>query len=358
MTDAKDSAIKRVEAATTVEDNRDAVITDALAADEVEAAMELFRPFSTSKNEQDYVSDKQPSIKPLDPDVIIDDENQAVITEQDDEMNAGIFEIDAEPIRLLAQLYAKHVQDNAEPPQAIERPVGFHPQNLLPPSGFDLFSRAEGDDREAIEITNPEFVDLRAFLLTNRFRNKKIPQILIQAEDKLEKPSKFDDNMSEDLFTSEEPNPADLVYDGQYGGLNELYNYYFNIADGANEETMSPLVAIPVNRETLNNLPESLKLALSGAGAIDGHHNAQSMPSQQVQYKQQLLNQQRFASNYFNYQQPYYSPYSSFYSPYYYYRQSAAQYDPYSYHTSPYYRMPSARPYSMLPYNYSPYYSY
>ena len=121
---------------------------------------------------------------------------------------------------------------------------------------------------------------------------------------------------------------------------------------------MSPLVAIPVNRETLNNLPESLKLALSGAGAIDGHHNVQSMPSQQVQLKQQLLNQQRFASNYFNYQQPYYSPYSSFYSPYYYYRQSAAQYNPYSYHTSPYYRMPSARPYSMLPYNYSPYYSY
>ena len=358
---AKDEAIKRVEAATTVEDNRDAVITDALAADEVEAAMELFRPFSSSKIEQDFDNDKQPSIKPLDPDVIIDDENQAIITEQDEDVNAGIFEIDAEPIRLLAQLYAKHVQDNAEPPQAIERPVGFHPQNLLPPSGFDLFSRAEGDDRQAIEITNPEFVDLRAFLLTNRFRNNPIPQIFIQAEDKLAKPSKFDDNISDDLLTSEEPDPADSAFDGQYGGLNELYNYYFNIAGGGEEET-SPVVALPVNRETLNNLPESLKLALSGVGAIDGHHNAQSMPSQQVQLKQHLLNQQRFASNYFNYphqQQPYYSPYSSFYSPYYYYRQSVAQqYNPYSYHTSPYYRLPSSRPYSVLPYNYSPYYSY
>jgi len=346
-----------VEAATTIEDNREAVITEALEADEVEAAMELFLPHSASKIEQDSALEKQPSIKPLDPDVIIDDENQAVITEQDEDINAGIFEIDAEPIRLLAQLYAKHVQDNAEPPQAIERPAGFHPQNLLPSSGFDLFSRAEGDDRQAIEITNPEFVDLRAFLLTNRFRNQN-PQIVLRTEDKMEKPSKFDDNISEDLITSVEPDPAELGFDGQFGGPNELYNYYFNIANGGDEQT-SPFVAVPLNRETLEKLPESLQLALNGMGAIDGHHNAQLIPSQQIQLKQQMLNRQRFASNFFNHQHPYYSPYSSFYSPYYFYRQSAAQYNPYNnYHTSPYYRMPSVRPYSPNPYDYNPYYSY
>lgn len=354
---AKEEAIRRVEAATNVEDNREAVITDALEADEVESAMELFRPNSPSKIEQDSASEKQPSIKPLDPDVTIDEEKQAVITEQDEDINAGIFDSDAEPIRLLAQVYAKHVQANAEPPQVIERPAGFHPQNILLPVGFDLFSRDDGTDgREAVEITNPEFIDLRAFF-TSRNRNQ-MPQIVLRAEEKMVKPSKFDDNITEDLLTSVEPNPAELDFDGEFVAPNELYNYYFNIANGGDEQT-SPLVAIPLNRETLEKLPESLQLALNGMGAIDGHHNAQSMPSQQVRLNQQLLNQQRFASNFYNYQQPYYSPYSSFYSPYYHYRQTAAQYNPYSnYHMSPYRRMPSVRPYSPNPYHYNPYYSY
>lgn len=354
VTDTKESTVQKVE--TAVEDeSRDAVITDALETDKVEATIEKLQSFTPTKIEQEAVeikpSNKQPSIKPLDPDVIIDEENQAVITEQDADINAGIFEIDAEPIRLLAQLYAKHVED-AEPPQPIERPAGFHPQNLQPPSGFDLFSRLEGDDRQAIEITNPEFVDLRAFLLTNRIRASQIPHILPAKEEKQQgKPSKFDDNA--DLLTPEEADELDFD-DGDIVDANDLYNYYFNIANGGVE---GPIIA--VNRESLSKLPASLQLALTGMGAIDGHHNAQSMPSQQIQQKQQLLNQQRFASNYIN--QRYYSPYSSLYSPYHFYRQNA-QMSPYNYYASPYssyYRLPSATPYSSFPYtNYNPYHSY
>lgn len=253
---------------------------------------------------------------------------------------------------MLAQLYAKHVED-AQPLQPIERPAGFHPQNLKPSSGFDLFSRLEGDDRQAIEVTNPEFVDLRAFLLTNRIRANQVPQI-IQSDQTQEKPSKFDDNS--DLFISEDP--ADLAFDdGEIVDTNDLYNYYFNIANGGEKR---PIFA--VNRESLNKLPESLQLALTGMAAIDGHHNVQSMPSQQIRQKQQLLNQQRFATNYLNQQQlRYYSPYSPVYSPYNFYRQNVHM-SPYNYHVNPYssyYRNPSATPYSPFPYtNYNPYYSY
>ncbi|KAI9565970.1 hypothetical protein GHT06_009768 [Daphnia sinensis] len=350
VTDVKESTVQKVE-----DDNREAVITDALETDEVKA-VEKLQSFTPMKIQQGAVeikpSNKQPSIKPLDPDVIIDDENQAIITEQDANINAGIFEIDAEPIRLLAQLYAKHVED-AEPPQPIERPAGFHPQNLKPPSGFDLFSRLEGDDRQAIEITNPEFVDLRAFLLTNRIRASQIPQILAAKDEKQQgKPSKFDDNA--ELLIPEEVADELVLDDGDIVDANDLYNYYFNIANGGVE---GPVIA--VNRESLSKLPESLQLALTGLGAIDGHHNAQSMPSQQIQQKQQLLNQQRFASNYIN--QRYYSPYASLYSPYYFHRQSAYM-SPYSYYVNPYssyYRMPSATPYAPFPYtNYNPYHSY
>ncbi|XP_057370480.1 uncharacterized protein LOC130691548 isoform X2 [Daphnia carinata] len=354
--DKKESTVQKVE--TVVEDeSRDAVITDALETDEVKATVEKLQSFTPAKIEQNAVelnpSNRQPSIKPLDPDVIIDDENQAIITEQDTDANAGIFELDAEPIRLLAQLYAKHVED-AEPPQPIERPAGFHPQNLRPPSGFDLFSRLEGDDRQAIEITNPEFVDLRAFLLTNRIRASQIPQLLSQKEEKQQgKPSKFDDNA--DLFSPEEAD--EMIFDDEdVVDANDLYNYYFNIANGG---VGGPVLA--VNRESLSKLPESLQLALTGMGAIDGHHNAQSMPSQQIQQKQQLLNQQRFASNYINQRLGYNSPYSSLYSPYYFYRQNAHM-SPYKYHANPYssyYRLPLVTPYASYPYtNYNPYHSY
>ncbi len=272
----------------------------------------------------------EPIIKPLDPDVIVDEENQAVITEQDEDSNpenAALIEIDAEPIKLLAQLYAKHVQDNSEPPQAIERPAGFHPQNLQPANGFDLFSRAEGDERDAIEVTNPEFVDLRAFLLTNRFRDGQ--QLLIRTQEKpaAEKPS-------DDLYTSDQPDPSTFA---AYTIPNALYNYYFGLPYDR---------PVAFHRETAN-LPESLQMALSGNVAADGHHNAQTAPSQGLNKQKELL-------------QRLYSPYSSYYSPYYFYRNPNPYFTPYAPHPYAYHR---ASPYSamMNPYyynNYHPYYSY
>ena len=83
-------------------------------------------------------------------DEFIDDSKQAIITDDatavslpsSDNMQAVIFnadhhpvsdiEVDVEPIKLLAQLYAKHLKQNsdAQVPLDIERPQGFHPSNL------------------------------------------------------------------------------------------------------------------------------------------------------------------------------------------------------------------------------------
>lgn len=264
--------------------------------------------------------------------MIVDDERQAIITEHDesiDPSSAAIIEIDSEPIRLLAQLYAKHIQDMSEPPKVIERPAGFHPQNLQPAVGFDLFSRLEGDGRDAIEVTNPEFVDLKAFLLTNRFRNA--PQLLIRTEEKadVDQPEK-----SVDLDTSDQQDPsADLSLDFPQ----DLYNRYFGLP---------PDRAVALTRETLSHLPESLRLALSGSGAIDGHHDAQVAPNQNGdQTRHQELLQRLYS--------PYYSNY---YPPYYFYRNANSYYNPYSHY--PYYRAP-VTPYLAQPYFYNhPYYSY
>ena len=275
------------------------------------------------------VPSDSPFIKPVDLDITIDEENQAVITEQDkdsDPESASLIEIDAEPIRLLAQLYAKHIQDNSEPPQVIDRPAGFHPQNLQLPTGFDLFSRIEGDDRDAVEVINPEYVDLRAFLLTNRFRGAQ--QLVIRTEDKpvAEKPS-------DDLFTSDQPDPSTLA---AYTIPQSLFNNYYGYPYSR------PLF---LTRDRFDQLPESLKLAITGAPAPDGMHDAQAAPSQVLNRRQQMLLQRL------------YSPYSPEYSPYYFYRNAMnSYYNPYA---NPYYPEPMS-PYMASPYNYNyhPYYFY
>lgn len=277
-------------------------------------------PFASTKVERD----PSPSIRPVDPDIFIDEEKQAVITEQDgndDFDSSSVIEIDSEPIKLLAQLYSKHAQANSEPPKVIERPAGFHPQNLQPSTGFDLFSRSEGND--AIEVTNPEFVDLRAFLLTNRFRDGQ--QLLIRTEDKAA------DKPMDDLYDSDQPDPSTYA---AYTLPTELYNYYFGLPYNRQ---------IALTHETLSQLPESLKTAISGSVATDGRHDAQVAPTYNQRRQQQML--QRF-----------YSPYSPNYSPYYFYRNANYNYNPYN--TYPYYHAP-VTPFSAAPYYYNyPYYSY
>jgi len=49
--------------------------------------------------------------------------------------------------------------------------IGFYPQITEPASGLDIFSRYDSSDKESIETINPEYIDLRAFLLTNRFKD-------------------------------------------------------------------------------------------------------------------------------------------------------------------------------------------
>lgn len=262
-------------------------------------------------------------IKPsLDTDVVIDEEKQAVITEQDessDPSDNAFIEIDAEPIKLLAQLYAKHVKDNSQPLEAIERPAGFHPQNLKPSNGFDLFSRSEGD--EAIEVINPEFVDLRAFLLTNRFRDGQ--QLLIQTEDK-----PITDQVNEYMANQQDPSAVEAN-----GFPQELFNYYYSMPYNR---------PVPLTREPLDKLPGSLQLAIQGVVAPDGQHNAQVAP--QRYYNQ--VNPEELMPKFV----PSYSP---FYSPYHFYRNIPSFYNPYS---NPYYNAP-VTPYLEMPFYHS-YYSY
>ena len=79
-------------------------------------------------------------------DQIIDESKQAVITDDgtasSDNMQTAVFganhpavsdiEVDVEPIKLLAQLYAKHLKQNSDVqvPLDIQRPQGFHPSSL------------------------------------------------------------------------------------------------------------------------------------------------------------------------------------------------------------------------------------
>lgn len=174
----------------------------------------------------------------LDTDSIVDEEKEAVITGDmtanpaPQESDSSAIEIDADPIKLLAQLYAKHIQHHSEAPESIPRPEGFHPHISEPANGFDLFSRAVSDDRDAIELINPEYVDLRTFLLTNRFRDvdnqgSQQPQQLTEVVDKMEtSPSS---SVEHDLQTSDaEPDPYDQSSSHLYYP-SHLYNQYFNL---------------------------------------------------------------------------------------------------------------------------------
>lgn len=187
-------------------------------------------------------------VKPVDLDLVVDDEKQVVIVDVpvsdpngsiDSSSEVDDIQVDAEPIRLLAQLYAKHLH-NAKAPESIPRPTGFYPNNLRPADGdFDLFRRSYLD---TVEITNPEYVDLRAFLLTNRFRSQK-PSV------------------------SDAPSNFQLAY-----------NQYYNL----------PLAApVLLTRDTLDKLPESLKAAAFGLPSIDGPRDIQVSPTQKKQHEQQ-----------------------------------------------------------------------
>lgn len=201
------------------------------------------------------VSDEEPvnglpgaEVKPVDLDLVVDDEKQAVIVDLaspgtsgpiDSSGEVDDIQVDAQPIRLLAQLYAKHLH-NAKAPESIPRPTGFYPNNLRPADGdFDLFRRSYSD---SVEITNPEYVDLRAFLLTNRFRSQK--------------PS-----------ASDPPSKFQVVY-----------NQYYNL----------PLeTPVLLTRDTLDRLPESLKAAAFGLPSVDGPRDVQLSPMQKEQQQEQ-----------------------------------------------------------------------
>lgn len=231
--------------------------------------------------------------KPEYNDFVVDEANQAVITNQEQaDQGDVIFEVDAEPVKLLAQFYSKHLKDNADELKPIERPAGFHPKNLEIPRGFDIFRRSEGRERDSIVVTNPEYVDLRAFVQTTQFRsNDQEP-----------------DNA--DLSHSDDMDPASVAVPQQ------LINYYYG----------RPVF---LTRETFEKLPESLKLAAQGVSGIDGQHTAQVAPSQKNKDLERMYNLMRYTTPY-----SHYSPYSSFYSPYYFFRQP---YYPLAYPYYPYY---------------------
>jgi len=112
----------------------------------------------------------QAQTKPIDVDLTVDDEKEAIITDRLTDQTG--FEVDAEPIKILAQLYGKHLSNTArDRPEKIERPEGFYPAELRSPSSAPDIFRSVDDSDAAVVVTNPEFVDLRAFVLTNRFRS-------------------------------------------------------------------------------------------------------------------------------------------------------------------------------------------
>ena len=211
--------------------------------------------------------------------------------------------------------------------------------------GFDLFSRSEGDDRQAVEVSNPEFIDLRAFLLTNRFREA--------LQDHLK--SAASSSNQYDLSVSDEMDPSDpassIMQQGTYVPQ-DLYNYYYNTLVEAGFKPVYVKDESPDDK-----IPLSLKLAALGFSGVDGQHTAQ------VPIKNALLpypynnNNNNFKNNNNNnyfysatpssptyYSHPYYQRmYQQYYSPYY----------NYMYRSNPYY---SSSPYSQY-LNY-PFYSY
>ena len=185
------------------------------------------------------------AVAAIDNDAVVDEEKEAVLVTDNNPQNEqpALIEIDAEPIKLLAQLYAKHIQQqNAEAPEEISRPEGFHPYHLEPPAGgFDLFSRSETADREAVEVTNPEYVDLRAFLLSNRFRGEQPdfsggPQIVLKATDRDVPAASFQHQVFEhDLQTSDDDEP-----DYYSAPLSQtLYNQYYNLPLDRYDDTLN-----------------------------------------------------------------------------------------------------------------------
>lgn len=182
---------------------------------------------------------------------IVDNQNQAVIInalsatgELEGNLDEDDIEIDAEPIRLLAQLYAKRL-DKEKNQEVIPRPEGFRPQNVLTTNAnFDLFQRSFKD---TVEITNPEYIDLRAFLLTNRFRLQPSP------------PSRP---------------PAGFKIPPT------LYNRYYSLPGG------NPVI---LNRDNVQRIPESLKAVALGLPSIDGKHDAQLSLLQKMQQEDSAL---------------------------------------------------------------------
>lgn len=182
-------------------------------------------------------------------DFLLDNENQAVIINNEEEFNEDDIEVDAEPIRLLAQLYAKRL--NKETVQeVIPRPEGFRPKNVLTNNAnYDLFQRSFKD---TVEITNPEYIDLRAFLLTNRFRAQPSP--------------------------SSRPPPAGFKIPPA------LYNQYYNLPENQ----------MVLNREKVQYIPESLKAVALGLPSIDGKHDTQVSLLQKMHQKYSMLRNQPY----------------------------------------------------------------
>ena len=182
--------------------------------------------------------------------------------------------------------------------------------------GFDLFSRSEGEERQAVEVTNPEFIDLRAFLLTNRFREA------------LQDHLKSSSNMNQyDLSLSDEMDP---MQQGTYIPQ-DLLNYYYN------QQQSSPFY---ITRETFDKLPLSLKLAALGLNGVDGQHTAQIPASKP--YNNNLKNNNN-NNNFYSmmpsyYTTPYYQRnlYNQYYNPYYGYMLRSSPYYSYPYYPTYY----------------------
>ena len=172
------------------------------------------------------------AIEEVSADFLLDNDNQAVIisvpsvtNEYEEEYDEEDIEVNAEPIRLLAQLYAKRLEKEKNQ-EVIPRPDGFRPKNLLTTNAdYDLFQRSFKD---TVEITNPEYIDLRAFLLTNRFR--------LQPSTPSRPPAGF------------KIPPA-------------LYNRYYTLP------LDNPVV---LSRDKVQHIPESLKAVALGLPSIDG----------------------------------------------------------------------------------------
>jgi len=191
------------------------------------------------------------AIEEVSADFLLDNDNQAVIisvpsvtNEYEEEYDEEDIEVNAEPIRLLAQLYAKRLEKEKNQ-EVIPRPDGFRPKNLLTTNAdYDLFQRSFKD---TVEITNPEYIDLRAFLLTNRFR--------LQPSTPSRPPAGF------------KIPPA-------------LYNRYYTLP------LDNPVV---LSRDKVQHIPESLKAVALGLPSIDGKHDAQVSLLQKAQQKDYML---------------------------------------------------------------------